>query len=142
MTLRRAGANQLDLAIGPVPGALASLLNDATASLAALLHRSPLSRYQIAEQLTYLLGRKISDVQLNAWVAQSNANRMPADVLVCLCRILGSAEPLDKLFAGSPWVVSGAADRAYAELGRCQIEGERIADRAAAARRALLKDAK
>ncbi len=138
--MRRGDANQLDLSLGPRRGAIATLLNDAAEQLSESIRRSPYSRYELADRLSYLLGRDIRQATLDAWLAQSNANRMPADVMVCLCRILDSAAPLATMLDGSPWSLADRADRAHAELGRVALAREELDGREAAARRALLND--
>ena len=96
-----------------------------------------LSREQICDRLSALLGRKISLDQFNAWTAETNKNRMPADVLIGLAYILDCREAIEKLIAPLGWKISTRRDQALAELGRIQIDKEELAAREAAARQAL-----
>ena len=120
-------------------GAIGDVLDDAAAALAEAIRRSRWSREQLIDQLRYLLGREISIARLNAWTSPTNANRIPADVLIALCQILGDWSPLAALIAPAGMTLATPADRAAAELGDVLLEREKLAEREAAARRLLTK---
>lgn len=132
---------QLDLSLTSSYGAIGATLSASGEQIAAAIRRSRFSREQLVDQLRYLLGRDITLAQLNAWTAPTNANRMPADVLVALSTILNDWSPLATLLAPTGISLATATDRAAADLGRIQLDKETLAAREAVARR-LLKGGK
>ncbi|MDP8224348.1 MAG: hypothetical protein P9L99_13370 [Candidatus Lernaella stagnicola] len=137
----RDSAFQLNLDFAPERGALADALDDAATEVSRMVRRGPFSPDQIVDQLLYLVGRKITKTTWSAWTAATNANRMPADVMVAVCTIHNNFSPLDTLLAPAGRSVATVQDRAAAEIGRIQIERGELAQREAAARR-LLKGGK
>lgn len=132
--------NQLDLALGGA-GALAGVLQTAAAQLAVLIRRSRLSREQLVEAVSALLGRRITKAQLDAWTAETNKNRMPADVLIALCAALNDFTPVNTLLGAVHRAVADRKDQAYAEIGRVTHEKLKLDDREAAAWRVIrMKD--
>ena len=54
------------------------------------------SSFQIAGELSHLLGREVSKTTYDAWLAESKPqNRPPADVMPAFCIVTGSTDPLD-----------------------------------------------
>jgi hypothetical protein len=60
----------------------------------ALKQALPKSRWNLAGEMSHLLGVEISKYQLDSWVAESKDHRMPAEYLSAFCIATGSLEPL------------------------------------------------
>lgn len=131
--------NQLALALHSADGALSTILNEAAQALSAALSQSGRSRDHICDDLARLLGRPVQVSRLNTWTAPTNANRLPADVLIALLVVLNDFQPLEALLAPTGMTLATPADRAAAELGDVLLEREKLAEREAAARRLLTK---
>src|SRR4030042_6264477 len=60
---------------------------------------SPLSRFQIAAQMSEALGVEVSKTMIDSWTAESREgiNRFPACYLPAFCDAVGSIEPLRML---------------------------------------------
>jgi len=60
------------------------------------IKESPLSRYQIAAQMSELLGTEISKTMIDSWTAESRegVNRFPACYLPAFCHVVGSIETM------------------------------------------------
>lgn len=128
---------QLALSLLEGGGLLADILDFAAAAIVAIIRKSAYSREQICDKLTILLGRNITVAQLGAWTAETNRNRMPADVLLALCLVLNDFSPLKTLLAPLGLAIADKHEQALAELGRVQIEREQLAAREQAARRII-----
>jgi hypothetical protein len=59
------------------------------------------SRWQIAGEMSHLLGMEVSKHQLDGWVAESKAHRFPAEYLHVFCRVTENYEPLRILAEGA-----------------------------------------
>ena len=144
MSKRRANSTltqqraQLDLPISG-NGILNGTLDCAAFRVAIMIRRGKYSRDELCELISRRLGRAISVSQLNAWTAPTNANRLPADILVAICDIYSDWSPLDELLAPVGRCVAGRIDRAYAEIGRVAHERQLLDERESAAWR-LVKE--
>jgi len=58
-------------------------------SLNNVIKNSVFSRAQIADQLTSLVGRDVSESTLNTYTGKGRPNRLPADLLPALTMVLG-----------------------------------------------------
>jgi hypothetical protein len=135
-------AHTIDPAQGVLPlapgcGSLTDAFENSRALLSRLLRASRLSRAQICDRLSALVGRRLTVAQLNAWTAATNANRLPADVLVGLLHILGAYEPLDVLLAAVGRATAGPRRQDLAELGQLTLDQEDLDARRANVRRRL-----
>jgi len=63
------------------------------AAAKALKHPTK-SRWQIAGEMSHLLGAEISKYQLDGWVAESKEHRLPCEYLPALCIVTGCYDPL------------------------------------------------
>jgi len=61
----------------------------------ALKHALPKSRWEIAGEMSHLLGVEISKYQIDSWVCESkDGHRIPAEYIPAFCQATGSHEPL------------------------------------------------
>ncbi|BBO74694.1 hypothetical protein DSCW_21110 [Desulfosarcina widdelii] len=67
-------------------------------SMNRAIKNSPLSRAQIAGEMSHLLGVDITKSQIDAWTAESKDNyRPPAEYIPAFCRVTESNEPIEIL---------------------------------------------
>jgi len=128
---------QLALSLLERGGLLADIMDDAAARVVAVVRKSAYSRAQICDKLAVLLGRPVPLATFNAWTAATNRNRLPADVLLAICLLLGDFSPLEALLAPLGLTIADKRQQALAEIGQVQLEKETLAAREAAARRQL-----
>ena len=58
----------------------------------------PKDRFQLAGELSHLVGRQITKAMLDSWTAESKPqNRAPADILPALCKVTACTQPLEVL---------------------------------------------
>jgi len=86
-------------------------------SLARALKHLTKSRWQIAGEMSHLLGQEISKHQLDGWVAESKEHRFPCEYLPAFCLVTGCFDPLRILaeMAGM-FIMPGS------EALRCEIQ--------------------
>jgi hypothetical protein len=90
------------------------------------------SREQIAEGLTRLVGRTITVAQIDAWTAETKiGHRFPAEMIPAWSRVTVSRRVLDLVCAEAGCWVQGATEHDLAELGRAQLQAEKVAGRIA-----------
>jgi len=59
------------------------------------IKESPLSRHQIAGEMSHLLGHEVSKTTIDSWTAESKErHRIPAEYLPAFCRVTGDREPI------------------------------------------------
>ena len=64
-------------------------------SLVAAIKDCPLSRHQVAGEMSHLLGHEVSKTTIDSWTAESKErNRIPAEYLPAFCRVTGDREPI------------------------------------------------
>ncbi len=79
-------------------GDLASLLPALRGAMIEAIKRCPLSRHQIAGEMSHLLDRDLSKDVLDKYCAESaESYRPPADALIALCLVTQSMRPLELL---------------------------------------------
>jgi len=78
----------------PAPGSL-NIQHQLQGIITQCVKRCPLSRWQIAAQMSELLNQDISKYMLDTWTAESKEyHRFPAEYLPAFCKAVGSVEPL------------------------------------------------
>lgn len=83
---------------GRRPGELAHLLHEIRAAMLAAIKACPLSRHQIAGEMSHLLDRDLSKDVLDKYCAESaDSYRPPADALIAFCLVTQSMRPLELL---------------------------------------------
>jgi len=91
----------------------------------------PHSRFQIAAQMSELLGVEITKSMIDSWTAESREGlyRFPACYLPVFCHIVGSLEPLRimaDLLGG--YVIQGE-EAILTELGRLKAQKRKLSER-------------
>ncbi len=67
-------------------------------AVAAAIDASPLSRVQVADKLSRMVGHHVGEATVDAWLAASkDRHRIPAAYIPALCRLLGTLRPLEVL---------------------------------------------
>ena len=85
------------------------------------LKRSPLSRYQIAAQISELTGQEVTKWQLDSWTAESKeGHRPPMEILPAFCRATGAYDLLRFLCEKAGCYMIEGEDILLTELGRLQ----------------------
>jgi len=75
------------------------------------------SRWQIAGEMSHLLGQEISKHQLDGWVAESKEHRFPSEYLPAFCLVTGCFDPLRILAeTAGMFIMPGS------EALRCEIQ--------------------
>lgn len=78
----------------PEEGAL-NISNALRLSLIKAIRQCPLKRFQIAGEMSHLLGHEVSKTTIDSWTAESKErNRIPAEYLPAFCRVTGDREPI------------------------------------------------
>ena len=85
------------------------------------LKRTPLSRYQIAAQISELTGQEVTKWQLDSWTAESKeGHRPPMEILPAFCRATGAYDLLRFLCEKAGCYMIEGEDILLTELGRLQ----------------------
>jgi len=85
------------------------------------------SRDQMAFALSGELGYPVTVAQIDAIVAPTKANRMPAEWIPAWVKATGSRRLLDVLCADCGLTVATSEDREFAEFGRHQLASQDLA---------------
>ena len=65
-------------------------------SMCMAIKRCPLDRWEIAGEMSHLLGEQITKYQLDSWTSESKeGHRPPAEYIPAFCKVTGSREPLE-----------------------------------------------
>jgi len=76
------------------------IIEDLKASLRAAIKACPLDRYQIAGEMSHLLGQTLTKEVIDSWTRESDeingrpGRHIPAEFLPAFCHVTGSNEPL------------------------------------------------
>ena len=88
-------------------------------SINLAIKRCPLSRHQIAGEMSHLLGADITKAQIDAWTAESKDNyRIPASYLPAFCQVTGSTEPIEIISDAAGMYSMPGPDALRAEIQR------------------------
>lgn len=112
-------------------------------TISRAIKECPLSRFQIACQMSEALAVEISKSMIDAWTAESRegVNRFPACYLPAFCKVTGSIEPMRVLADLIGCFVIQGEDALHIELHKIDDQKQRIAEREKAIR-AILKGMK
>lgn len=91
-------------------------------SILKALNHPTKSRWQIAGEMSHLLGTEVSKSQLDGWVAESKAHRFPAEYLHVLCRVTDNFEPLRLLSDGAGVYLMQSEEALRAEIQKLDEE--------------------
>ena len=95
-------------------------------SVAEGMRRSPHSRWQLAGQVSHLLGRDISKHMLDKYTSPEAPHHCPPDVLAALCRVLAWREPLHLLAEAAGLFCLPGPDALRAEIQHLEEEAQRL----------------
>lgn len=83
------------------------------------LKRSMMSRYEVAAQMSELLGLEVTKSQLDSWTAESKEyHRFPAEYLPAFCQVTGYKEPIRMMARLIQCYLLESEEALLAELGR------------------------
>lgn len=87
----------------------------------------PLSRWEIAGQMSHLLGQDVSKYSLDAWTAESkDGHRMPAEYLPAFCLATGDNRPLRLLAEMAGLFALPGPDALRSEIRRLEEDAKQI----------------
>lgn len=119
--------DQLSLLGSSTEGQMADLSLALRASLVAAIKQCPLSRYQIAAQISELITRDVTKEMLDKYCAESaEAHRIPAEIIPAFCLITGSRAPLDLLAQAIGCTVLGPEEAHALEIIRLRMEKAKL----------------
>ncbi|WP_035218577.1 hypothetical protein [Desulfatibacillum aliphaticivorans] len=97
-------------------------------SIKHALKQCPLSRVQVAGEMSHLLGDvEISRYMLDTWTAESKeGHRFPAEYLPAFCRVTDNTEPLELLAEASGCFAMPGQDALRAQMQKIEEEIKRL----------------
>ena len=124
-------SNQADLFGGtdPEPGSL-DIQQEICNAFSKAISRSKKSRYQIAAEMSELVGKEITKSMLDSWTAESHhEHRFPCEFLPAFCVVCNDYNPLRILGRHCRCEVLESKDAIYARLAmlekqRSELEAE------------------
>lgn len=107
-------------------------------TLLASIKKSGLSRAQIADRMTYLLGRKVTENMLHMFVAPSvQDRRWPAEFDRAFCEATGDLSLIEDRARAAGLIIIDAEQLELLELGRAYLAQKRAAETMARLERQL-----
>jgi hypothetical protein len=82
------------------------------------------SREEIAARLSIAVSRPITVAQINAWTAETNANRFPLDMLAAWVVVTGSRRLLDLVVQSAGFAVADEYQVALAAYAKTLLDKE------------------
>jgi len=101
------------------------------------LAECPLSREQVAEGLSKLLGRDVSRAMVDAVVAETHPHRFAAEWIPAWVRVTGSIRLLELITAECGLWTADADQHELAEYGRSALQRDKLDDKLTALKRRL-----
>lgn len=96
-------------------------------ALCTAIKGCPLSRWEIAGQMSHLLGQEISKFQLDAWTAESkDGHRLPGEYLPAFCLVTEDHGPLRVLAEIAGLFALPGPDALRSEIRKLEEEAKRI----------------
>jgi hypothetical protein len=81
----------------PTQGSL-NITEKLRTAMVRAIRTSGKDRFQIAGEMSHLVGRQVTKMMLDSWTAESKpGNRPPADIMPAFCRATTSTEPIEVL---------------------------------------------
>ncbi len=111
------------------------ILDPLKAALRTAMKNSPLSRFEIAGQMSHLLNESISKEQLDSWTRESDAQNgrperhIPAEYLPAFCAVVHNNEPLMVMGRAAGVFVLPGPEALRAEIQRLDEEITRVKSR-------------
>ncbi|ACL05268.1 hypothetical protein Dalk_3580 [Desulfatibacillum aliphaticivorans] len=100
-------------------------------ALSYALKKCPLSRPQVAGEMSHLLGdSEVTKFMLDTWTAESKeGHRIPAEFLPAFCQVTGCREPLRILAEASGWFAMPGQDALRSQMQRLDEEARKIKEK-------------
>jgi len=96
-------------------------------ALNAALKSCPLSRHQVAGQISHLLNEEISKATIDSWTAESKTDRhIPAEYIPAFCLATGSNEPLEVLIRKTGLFALEGPEALRSEIQQIREESKRL----------------
>ncbi len=121
--------DQLSLLSSPpiTEGGLADTAPALRAALVRAIKGCPLSRYQIAAQISELMARDLSKEMLDKYCAESaEGHRIPAEAIPALCIVTKSFAPLQGLAEAAGCALAGPEESRELEIVRLRLEKAKL----------------
>lgn len=97
------------------------------AAMNEALKRSPLSRHQVAGEMSHLLGTEITKFMLDSWTAESKEqHRMPAEYLPAFCKATGAMGPVGLVAEAAGCFALPGPDALRSEIQKLDEEEKKI----------------
>lgn len=94
------------------------------------IRRSGMKRWEIAGQMSELLGHEITESMLNAWSAESREDRrFPTEYLAAFCHVTGDRELLKQIARRLQCWLYESEEAVMAELGRINWQRQQLSTR-------------
>jgi len=116
---------------GPAEGRM-RCIDDLRGAIRRAIKTSPLSRHQIAGQMSHLLAHTITKEMIDSWTRESDevngrpVRHVPAEYLPAFCDVTGSTEPLRILGELCGLFVLPGPDALRAEIQRLDEQAKQI----------------
>ena len=96
-------------------------------ALVRAIKQCPLSRWEIAGQMSHRLGVEVSKFQIDAWTAESKeGHRMPAEYLPTFCNVVGDHGPFMVMAGASGLYVMAGPEVLRAETQKLDEDIKRL----------------
>ena len=111
------------------------IIDPLRAAIRDAIKNSPLSRYEIAGQMSHLLNESISKEQIDSWTRESDElngrtpRHIPAEYLPALCQVVHDTEPLMVMGRVAGVFVLPGPEALRAEIQRLDEEITRVKSR-------------
>jgi hypothetical protein len=102
------------------------IANSLRLALVEAIRVCPLSRHQIAGEMSHLLGVEVTKTTIDTWTAESKErHRIPAEYLPAFCRATGDREPIRMLAEMGDMYAMPGPEALRAEIQRLTEEESR-----------------
>lgn len=99
-------------------------------ALTNALKKSPLSRHQVAGEMSHLLSCSITKFMLDTWTCESKENhRFPAEYLPAFCKVTGDRSPLIVLAEASDWFAMPGPDALRSQMQKLDERAREIREK-------------
>ena len=99
------------------------IANTLRLALVEAIKQCPLSRHQIAGEMSHLLGVEVTKSTIDTWTAESKErHRIPAEYLPAFCRATGNREPIRLLAERGDMFAMPGPEALRAEIQRLNEE--------------------
>ena len=105
------------------------VVDELKTALNTALKRSPLSRHQVAGEMSHTLNIEITKGQLDAWTASSKSDRhIHAEYLPAFCQVTNSILPIEVLGTKAGFFVLHGPDALRGEIHNLRDQAKKLRD--------------